>query len=512
VIVFVTFIIIILVIVIVVVTICLVAMIPVNFTRELTIDMVNISASITGLVHVVDANLRNGAIGNISAPSRASAIEAMWVWAEVAHGRRDAAVGSIGGWIATAYGYIGEATVDVPELDATGAAANQTAGGGNGFSAQVVPGPRLGGTAADWQPFVDQAAANASIRRRAIVLGSARASISAAYSIDDPDLLPNESTNATIWTATGRDAAGGVVVADPANGIAVEAVRFSSTHTSAAGNLTFAEALGDAMDDLTNDEMEYSFAIYRLAMAAPPLSGLSLYKSKHHFLSSDTRAIQAIEGQVLGESNDVVKTWYKDNEDEIRDVLWHKSIHPIRPELLKAWSCSAETKLRLQAMDLDAAAVRLPYLEPALQAARAYIVTVDTVASWAASKGHTVGVSGLEAAVAAAEAMPRTGQVSPYTGAPPMTREQFINEELAIRVNKALHVIGWAYGVILAMVDAGQLELRRLSISTAKSVLRLQRSRAGDIAQGREAYDNGRRYERNQADRGKFTTVIMIDT
>jgi len=475
--------------------------------------MVNVSASITGLVHVVDANLRNGAIGDICAPTRAAAIAAMWVWAEVQNGTRAAAVASIGGWITTAYGYIGEGTIDVPELDAAGATANQagTPLTARGFAAQVVPGPRTGGTVADWQQFIDQAAANASIRRRAIVLGSARAAISASYAIAPVDLLPSEYTNATIWTATGRDPNGAVVPADPANGIAVEAIQLSSNHNDAAGNLTFAEALGDNMTELTDEEMAQSFAIYRMALGAPPLAGISLYKSKHHFLSSDTRAIEAVERQVLGESNEAVRTWYRDNETEIRDTLWHKAAHPVDPTLLKALACSNETKARLDLMDLPSAAVRIPYMEPEIQAARAYLVTVDAIASWSATKGHRITLPGLEAAIAAAEAMPRTGTASPYTGEPPITRGEFIAGELAARRTKAMSVVGWALGVLTGMNDAGVLEFRRLSISRAYSVLSLRETRAGDIALGREAYENGRRYERNQAERGKFQPVTMTD-
>lgn len=489
------------------------ARIPVNLARKLTKVMVNVSASITGLVHVVDSNLRNGAIGDISAPTRAAAIAAMWVWAEVANGGGAGAIGSIGGWITTAYGYIGEGTVDIPELDAAGATANQAVARANriGFTAQIAAGPRTGGTLADWQQYIDQATANVSIRRRAIVLGAARAAISASYSIERDDLLPNERTAATIWSATGRDAANNVVPADAAGGIAVQAIRLTTNHTDARGDLTFAEALGDRMDALTDEEMTFAFAIYRMALAAPPLAGLSLYKSKHHFLSTNTRAVEAVEGQVLGDCDEAVRTWFRDNELEIRDVLWHKAAHPITTGLLKTLAASLETKARLDAIDLAAATVRLPYIEPELQAAKAYLVTVDTIASWAATKGHNVSVPGLEAAVAAAEAMPRTGNASPYPGEPPVSRADFIAGELSARRNRALNVVAWSLGVITGMCDSGVIVYRDLSISKAYSINRVRRDRAGDIALGREAYENGKRYERNQAERGRFQPVTMTD-
>jgi len=136
---------------------------------------------------------------------------------------------------------------------------------------------------------------------------------------------------------------------------------------------------------------------------------------------------------------------------------------------------------------------------------------VNFIASWAASKGHRISVPGLEAAISAAEAMPRTGLAAPYANEPPTTRSEFISGELSARRNKAASTVAWCYGVILAMHDAGAVRLPDLSISRAYSVQALQTTRGGDIAMGREAYDNGKRFERNQADRGKFTPVTMSD-
>jgi hypothetical protein len=473
--------------------------------------MVNIRVSLAGIAHGLDANLRNGAVVDIRPPSRASSVQPMWFWEDVANGTGNAAVECIGAWIATAYGNIGSRVVQVPDLDAAGATANAALQNAVGFAAQIVPGPRVAGTAADWAPFVNQAATDASIRRRAIALGATRAAISGSYAITAADLLVNESVQTTTWTARGRSATGAPIAPDVTRGIPIVDITLSSRHTDVDGNLTFAEALGDAMDDLTDEEWSLVYAVYRMGLAAPPFAGVSLLECQHHYLTIRSNTVEGTEGQALTDEGEDVSRVFKDHEDEFRDVIWHKAAHPVRPDLLTELAIDNSMSSKLGKMNLGAAAIRVPYIEPELRAANAYLAVVKAISSWAKANGHRVELPALTAAVEATQRMPHRGTAVPYTGAPAMTRAEFVLTELVPRKSAAESVVAWAVGVARAMREDEVRRTRPLTALLAKSVLKLEREDIGSVGLGRGSYEDTKRFNRNQSERGKLRQIVMSD-
>jgi len=439
----------------------------------------------------------------------------MWMWCNVESGTGETATSCIGGWIATSYGKLGESIIRVPDLDAAGAAANAAAIAANaagavpGFASQVLPGPRTEGSAADWAPFVQQAAANASIRRRAIALGAARAGISAAYAITDVDLTVTETHNAAVWRAIGHNAAG--VAVAPGPNVPVTGIELRSGHTDVAGDLTFEEALGDAMGDLSEAEWSFAFAVYKMSLAAPPMSGVSLLETNHHYLTSSASKVAGIERQVLSEEGDVVGAVFRDNLDELRDVIWHKASHPLTTGLLRELGVDPEMSARLTQAGLGSAAIRVPFVEPQVRAAKAYLAMHKSVLSWTRSMGHTVTLPQLDAAVRAVETMPHVGMAPPFTGAPPMTRADFVAQELVPRVEAAAHIVAWCVGVLRATCQENGVQYSGLSVSRAYSIQKLEKNNPSDIGLGSAAYDKGTRFERNQVERGRMNTITMTD-
>jgi hypothetical protein len=265
------------------------------------------------------------------------------------------------------------------------------------------------------------------------------------------------------------------------------------------------------MADLSETEWNLSFAFYRMALAAPPLAGVSLLDSNHHFLSNKLNSVMSVEGQVLSEEGSEVMALYRDNIDVHRDMLWHKASHPLTTELLRALALDDAMSARFDEVGLGSAAIRVPYVEPVLRAARAYLAMHRAVVAWINSNGHNVRMPGLEAAVAAVEAMPRAGAVPPYANAPPMTRDEFIRTELTRRCINAKPVVAWCIGAARANAEHTGDRYSELTAGRAYSVRKIEKEDPGSVGLGRSDYEDTRRYARNQAERGRFTPKTMSD-
>jgi len=265
------------------------------------------------------------------------------------------------------------------------------------------------------------------------------------------------------------------------------------------------------MDDLSEAEWSFAYAIYKMAMAAPPMAGVSLLETNHHYLTSSAKKVEGTEKQVLAEAGDVVGAMYRDNLDEMRDVVWHKASHPVNSVLLREFGVDAEMSDRLKFAGLGAAAIRVPFVEPQVRAARAYLAMHRSVLSWIRTMGHTVTLPQLDAAVRAAESMPHNGLAPPFVGAPPMTRADFVANELVPRIEAAAHIVAWCVGVLRATCQENGVQYTNLSVSKAYSIRKLEMNNPSDIGLGSAAFDKGTRFERNQVERGRMNAITMTD-
>jgi hypothetical protein len=167
------------------------------------------------------------------------------------------------------------------------------------------------------------ASANARLRLEAIALGAARASIEACFTIVDGDIAVNERVPDSIFT----------VVTNAFTG----ARTFAVTRTANNQAFTAEEILGLRMTALTPDEWSFVYNVVNLAKASPVLAGCQLSENGHHYLSSVLAPSLAVEKQIvqsLDPADIVVATWNA-NIPMLRDVIWHKSSHPVSSAMHK---------------------------------------------------------------------------------------------------------------------------------------------------------------------------------
>jgi hypothetical protein len=176
-----------------------------------------------------------------------------------------------------------------------------------------------------------------------------------------------------------------------------------------AGGMTEEERTAQEMDRLTDVEREVSANFFILGTAAPPRAGAVHIKTTHHYLSDtdNRRRHLACEKQVRAAESPDARSWMAQDATIWRDMLWHKSIHPIKVEVLENLAASPTTAERLEASGYGAFAVGIPAQENFIARAGSYVAVRNaTFDNIRASQSH-VDFPKLMRMYAVFETMPR---------------------------------------------------------------------------------------------------------
>jgi len=434
-------------------------------------------------------DLANGDVANIVPPERASAVPAEYHIRHVedpSHDLRNAGI-----FCALAYGALASV---LPTTAGYGAPAGAT------YAVHLAEGFGIAG------PIP------AAIRDEALTLGAARCGVTAAYRVAAADWIAAE-VGPVSATVTAPAVAGGA-----------HTWEFGSAHSDAAGNLTREEALAIhfLVVEMTEAEQELAFKVAAAAPGVVPANGCSLMATRHHYVPDSVLMFLGGEKQMLAGMSAAARAIWDRAPVRNRDLMFHKATHPYPSNMAIALCKSGDMPERLRALNLGAWAVRLPYVEPEVHQARAFVAVVKQVQVFCQSAGHQVAVPRLEAALAyvvscpwavgAGVVMPPIppGVMSVYVQ--PASRELAVSGILARAIQGAEEIVAWCVGVMLAIVDAMGENPALQSTLTARSILRIRQNNAASIAGGASAHKLFTTYSRAAAEKGTLVLVTLTDT
>lgn len=307
-------------------------------------------------------------------------------------------------------------------------------------------------------------------RRKAIVMGSIRAAVAAAYQLVENDMQATEVTSSP-------RAVGGAVGA--------------RTLVDVPGSAVAAAAAWNGWVDATDAERTVMNALMYLGIGVPALQGFSLVRFGHHFLSTGGDAPKkpwvALVKQVRASVPEAVHTWM--DYEWFQDVAFHKACHPISPATKQAWAKDPATKARLVTANLGSAAVRLPATPPDFEQAKAALSLLQKAKPSLEGMSITINLAGL---LASADAVARADPGQPTRDA--VAAAVHLVEAHAPRV-------AYAAGIVAKIHETGAPS----SLLTAFSIRRL-------VRENQESYDAGFRAKAalnvrvaEQLTRGEFT-------
>lgn len=194
-----------------------------------------------------------------------------------------------------------------------------------------------------------------------IILGVARAVITTNYDITNQDLAAAETAKPKLEAIA--DAAG----------------EYSYRVLAEEGDPHLSILTSDLA--LTEEEMTVIKVIGRSAQAVIPVQGHNLLVEGHHYISEPKRpsfkAFFAVEKQIWVAAE--MKQWLEAGKDAIRDLMWHKSGHPVAAAKKEAAATSLVVKKNLEMAKMGSAAARLPALESEARCASTYVRLIDAV-------------------------------------------------------------------------------------------------------------------------------------
>lgn len=315
-------------------------------------------------------------------------------------------------------------------------------------------------------------AASIAVRTKALICAAARAQIRHAWGITDNDIEANQLlvTNVQV-EATGTHTAG---IADIGTAADLEVERV---------------AIRAMYDEMSQD---FLAKVVRAAMGVPVVVGVILVQTgTHHFVEPHKKIATAISNQVFGARSVVAPNI---TTDEFDDALYHKAAHPIRTDLMTSWARAEDTKVKLCAVGLASAGVRVPAKFAPERAASAFHAIVHQ----AATAARTANVA---ANVATVDAM--LTEVSSAIAADASPAGQLAAEGILNRFVAANGVdIAWLTGFYRAELQEAGLNLTTQSVFRAYSITRVLAEHPASAASGANHHSDAMRWRRNRAREG----------
>lgn len=455
--------------------------------------------AIPNLVVPVGLDLRNGRRDAIAPATRSAAIRPEYFWHAVDVPTGPDAMRVTMGVIAEAFGRLASVALHAP-VAPTSHIQDVTAVG----FARTAPGTaHAAGTVADWAPTVATANSNAELRTRAICLGAARAGLHAVWRITAADISANERD--TVPNIGWLDAAGDAA----AVGTTPAAYGFPNGVSNALGNIPMGAAIAVGMTPLTDTEQDMAHVAFSLSMAAIPLAGCELMETGHHYLTSNLAPTRAVEKQVLSTASEAVRALWTGHTDAARDMIWHKSIHPIVRNVLVTAATSRSVKERLIRAGLGSAAVRLPYTESTLRGARAMVAIYRAIRSTLDEAGYNVRMDKLLNAVDYMDTYSAANPIPTETGLTPMTRFDALEDYLKPVMESAAVYVAWCAGMYMGICDDAMVTHSSNTLLRSRAVNRAVQENAGSVASGRAAYDNYRKFARERVKEGFLPQIDL---
>lgn len=198
-------------------------------------------------------------------------------------------------------------------------------------------------------------------RKLAIVIGTARAVITAYYRIGTTNIIGGELGPTLLNVVT--DANGDI-------SYVVTVAQNDARRATLTANL-----------ELTEAERSVIAVLAMSSIGIPALQGWSLVMTGHHYISEagnqSRRNVAVVEKQFWVSPS--IQAWFQADMQDIQDWIWHKAGHPISMSLKIQLAGDERVARMLREAGAGSAAARLPALESPLRAAGSYSTLMETV-------------------------------------------------------------------------------------------------------------------------------------
>lgn len=312
----------------------------------------------------------------------------------------------------------------------------------------------------------------------AVLLAAARVSIRRAWGIAQADIVA-----AQLMPEGGATAA--QLTVDVDGNITADATDWFTV----AEQLALKNALAAVYDAHSNGMLANAV---RAAIGMPVVNGVTLVMTlTHHYQDPNKRVCDVVIDQTFGIAPAIPAEM---SVDDLKDVLCHKSAHPIDSPVLIYFARNESVKIRLQQINLGSAAVRVPAAFSPERAASAYHALLTRVLSVGRTNNVAVDLSAVNALVVDTSTAIRNS--------PDATGIQ--EAERAVSVFKGAHGydIAWGAGFLTALYDETNAPARARTAVEAWSVKALVEEHTPGYAEGYEHYGIGRKYRRTMAREG----------
>lgn len=423
-------------------------------------------------------SLENGAGVVATIPIREAAIAVPFHWLQIPGVARLNAVEYTRAYVRAYYGVLGAAAVR-----------ERNANAGQAVVVATGPAAHANLTAAG-----NLVATMPMVRKQAMCLGAVRAGMMRMWNVDPNHLIVTETSAAQVLHLN--------------NG------NMETIHAHTQQTFTLSESLAYSMRNMSAEENDVLYALFKLSMAVVPLAGLSLIGTGHHYLSDVPQATNAVMKQVMSVSSVGVKAWFTADAVDIMDMIWHKSAHPVTSAHLIAQALSNEVPISLRDAGLGSAMVRLPYIEPEMKAAKAMVAVVATVQHAVSQVNGRLSITCVVNAIADVNQFAVRGVAAnaPVVAHHPniRTRNAAIAEILRPAVDRATMAVAYAMGVCGAMLDTLPARDKHSTLMNARSLARIRAENLPTVTAGSNFYENLMRRDRNAAANGEVSGPNMV--
>lgn len=319
-------------------------------------------------------------------------------------------------------------------------------------------------------------------RIMALTLATARVSIRRAWGFADADIIDSQMMRAdTPLAAAGTAVAGANVVAG------VTAAAFATER--------------EAVDTLFGEQMEnYLPLVSRAAVGMPCTTGATLIQTlTHHYAAPHKRISDVVLQQVFT----ATPTYPVGiDADGLKDLMCHKTSHPVDSTKLTWLARQQETRTRLSSINLGSAGVRIPAKFQVEKSSDAFAALVRMGKQ--IMKRHNVEIDTL-ATRNLADGVAATLAVG-------ISSESLRDAEVLVTTFKADHGSDVSYigGFMTAMFDDMGATLEDRSVVLAYSVKGVMRENAAAKVAGMEHYQLAMKYQRAAAREGNLAGVGLM--